>query len=144
MARPDPFSAKSVLETKHGTYTYYSLDALRRANIGHVEKLPYSIKVLLESMLRNLDGFIVTADDVAGLANWNAKAPVKEEIPFMPGRVVLQDFTGVPCVVDLAAMRDAMRCGPWAATRRRSTRWCRATSSSTIPCRWTRSRRRRR
>jgi aconitate hydratase len=60
-------------------------------------------------MLRNLDGFIVTADDVAGLANWNAKAPAKEEIPFMPGRVVLQDFTGVPCVVDLAAMRDAMK-----------------------------------
>lgn len=68
-----------------------------------------SIKVLLEAMLRNLDGFVVTADDVSGLANWNAKAPVKEEIPFMPGRVVLQDFTGVPCVVDLAAMRDAMK-----------------------------------
>jgi hypothetical protein len=74
-----------------------------------VVKLPYSIRVLLESMLRNLDGFVVTADDVSGLANWNAKAPVKEEIPFMPGRVVLQDFTGVPCVVDLAAMRDAMK-----------------------------------
>ena len=60
-------------------------------------------------MLRHLDGFVVTADDVAGLANWNAKAPAKEEIPFMPARVVLQDFTGVPCVVDLAAMRDAMK-----------------------------------
>ena len=60
-------------------------------------------------MLRNVDGFIVTADDVAGLANWNAKAVGEVEIPFMPGRVVLQDFTGVPCVVDLAAMRDAMK-----------------------------------
>jgi aconitate hydratase len=109
MARPDPFGAKASLTTKFGTYTYYSLEALRKKGVGHVERLPYSIKVLLESMLRNLDGFIVTADDVAGMANWNAKAPAREEIPFMPGRVVLQDFTGVPCVVDLAAMRDAMK-----------------------------------
>jgi aconitate hydratase len=105
--RPDPFQARQSFKTAHGTYTYFSLAALNK--VGKVDRLPYSIKVLLESMLRNLDGFIVTADDVAGLANWNAKAPVKEEIPFMPGRVVLQDFTGVPCVVDLAAMRDAMK-----------------------------------
>jgi aconitate hydratase A / 2-methylisocitrate dehydratase len=109
MPRPDPFNARATLKTKSNTYTYYDLAALTRQKIGHVDKLPFSIKVLLESMLRNLDGFIVTADDVAGLANWNAKAPVKEEVPFMPGRVVLQDFTGVPCVVDLAAMRDAMK-----------------------------------
>ncbi|XVJ60922.1 MAG: aconitate hydratase AcnA [Tepidisphaera sp.] len=105
--RPDPFQARQSFKTAHGTYNYFSLAALNK--VGKVDKLPYSIKVLLESMLRNLDGFIVTADDVAGLANWNAKAPAKEEIPFMPGRVVLQDFTGVPCVVDLAAMRDAMK-----------------------------------
>ena len=109
MAFQDPFKSKSTLKTSHGTYSYYNLHALKQAGIGHVDKLPYSIKVLLESMLRNLDGFIVTADDVSGLANWNAKSPAKEEIPFMPGRVVLQDFTGVPCVVDLAAMRDAMK-----------------------------------
>ncbi|MCC6676120.1 MAG: aconitate hydratase [Phycisphaerales bacterium] len=109
MARPDPFQARKTLKTPHGTYAYYALDALTKAGIGHVGKLPFSIKVLLESMLRNLDGFVVTADDVSGLANWNAKAPAKEEIPFMPGRVVLQDFTGVPCVVDLAAMREAMK-----------------------------------
>jgi len=109
MAFQDPFNSRASLSTKHGTYTYYNLGALTKAGIGHVDKLPYSIKVLLESMLRNLDGFIVTADDVSGLANWNAKSPAKEEIPFMPGRVVLQDFTGVPCVVDLAAMRDAMK-----------------------------------
>ncbi|MEY3230005.1 MAG: hypothetical protein RL689_92 [Planctomycetota bacterium] len=109
MSRPDPFKARATLSTKTRTYTYYDLGALSRQRIGHVEKLPFSIRVLLESMLRNLDGFVVTADDVAGLANWNAKAPAKEEIPFMPARVVLQDFTGVPCVVDLAAMRDAMK-----------------------------------
>jgi aconitate hydratase len=109
-ARPDPFQARQTLKTVHGTYTYFSLAALAKvAGAGKIDRLPYSIKVLLESMLRNLDGFVVTADDVAGLANWNAKSPAKEEIPFMPGRVVLQDFTGVPCVVDLAAMRDAMK-----------------------------------
>jgi len=109
MPRPDPFNSRASLTTKAGKFTYYDLNALKRQNVGHVDKLPFSIKVLLEAMLRNLDGFVVTADDVSGLANWAAKAPVKEELPFMPGRVVLQDFTGVPCVVDLAAMRDAMK-----------------------------------
>jgi len=104
-----PFNSRTTLSTKFGTYTYFSLQALKDAGIGHVDRLPFSVKVLLECMLRNVDGFVVTQDDVAGLANWNAKAPAKEEIPFMPGRVVLQDFTGVPCVVDLAAMRDAMK-----------------------------------
>jgi aconitate hydratase len=105
----NPFNAKKTLTTRHGTYTYYALDALVQQRIGNVARLPFSIKVLLESMLRNVDGFVVTADDVTGLANWNAKKPAMVELPFMPGRVVLQDFTGVPCVVDLAAMRDAMR-----------------------------------
>jgi aconitate hydratase len=104
-----PFNSRRTLTTKFGAYTYFALDALKEQKVGHVERLPFSIKVLLEAMLRNVDGFIVTQDDVAGMANWNAKSPVKEEIPFMPGRVVLQDFTGVPCVVDLAAMRDAMK-----------------------------------
>lgn len=105
----NPFNSRSTLSTSRGTFTYFALDALKRAGIGRVDRLPYSIKVLLESMLRNVDGFVVTQDDVAGLANWSAKSPAKEEIPFMPGRVVLQDFTGVPCVVDLAAMREAMK-----------------------------------
>jgi aconitate hydratase len=105
----NPFNAKKTLTTTHGTYTYYSLGALKDQKVGHVDRLPYSIKVLLESMLRNVDGFVVNADDVTGLANWNAKKPAMVELPFMPGRVVLQDFTGVPCVVDLAAMRDAMK-----------------------------------
>lgn len=107
MASPNPFNARKKLKTSFGEYTYYDLGSLR--GVGKVDRLPVSIKVLLEAMLRNLDGFVVTADDVAGLANWEAKSPAREEIPFMPGRVVLQDFTGVPCVVDLAAMRDAMR-----------------------------------
>ena len=110
MARANPYSARTTLRTSSGEYTYYDLAALDRAGIGvGIAKLPFSIRVLLESMLRNIDGFSVTQDDVAGLANYNATTIDATEIPFMPGRVVLQDFTGVPCVVDLAAMRDAMK-----------------------------------
>ncbi len=105
----NPFNSRKTLTVAGAAYTYFDLKALAQQRVGRVDRLPYSIKVLLESMLRNVDGFVVTQDDVAGLANWNAKSPAKEEIPFMPGRVVLQDFTGVPCVVDLAAMRDAMK-----------------------------------
>ena len=109
MAPVNPFNSRKTLTTSHGSYVYYDLNALAQQQVGHVQKLPYSIKVLLEAMLRNVDGFVVTNDDVVGLAKWNAKKPEQAEIPFMPGRVVLQDFTGVPCVVDLAAMRDAMK-----------------------------------
>ncbi|MFG0327235.1 MAG: aconitate hydratase AcnA [Phycisphaerales bacterium JB037] len=105
----NPFNSRRTLETSSGTYTYYSLGALIDQGVGRVGSLPFSIRVLLEAMLRNVDGFIVTQDDVAGLANWNATEVNRVEMPFMPGRVVLQDFTGVPCVVDLAAMRDAMK-----------------------------------
>jgi aconitate hydratase len=105
----DHFRSRSTLRTPHGEYAYYDLHALRKAGVGNVERLPYSLRVLLEALLRNVDGFIVTNDDVAGLAGWNPDAPAQTELPFMPGRVVLQDFTGVPCVVDLAAMRDAMK-----------------------------------
>ncbi|TVQ60972.1 MAG: aconitate hydratase, partial [Phycisphaerales bacterium] len=109
MAQPNPFKARSTLKVGGRSYTYYDLNAMAREKVGDIARLPFSIKVLLEAMLRNLDGFVVTTDDVVGLANWNAKSPTQTELPFMPGRVVLQDFTGVPCVVDLAAMRDAMR-----------------------------------
>ncbi|MFN0011503.1 MAG: aconitate hydratase AcnA [Phycisphaerales bacterium] len=106
----DAFNAKSTLTVNGKAYTYYSLAALEKGRIGRpIATLPYSIRVILESMLRSVDGFVVTADDVAGLANYDAKCVSKDEIPFMVGRVVLQDFTGVPCVVDLAAMRAAMK-----------------------------------
>jgi len=105
----NPFNSRRTLDVAGTTYTYFALEALRDQKVGHVEKLPYSIRVLLEAMLRNVDGFIVTQDDVVGLANYDAKSVNRVEMPFMPGRVVLQDFTGVPCVVDLAAMRDAMK-----------------------------------
>ena len=109
MAAKNPFNSRRTLTTRTGEYTYYALQALADQKVGHVGTLPYSIRVLLEAMLRNVDGFTVTQDDVAGLANWNATEVNKVEMPFSPGRVVLQDFTGVPCVVDLAAMRDAMK-----------------------------------
>ncbi len=105
----DPFNAQSTLSVDGEDYRYIRLDALKEKGLGDIDRLPYSIRVLLEAMLRNLDGFIVTNDDVSGLANYNAADVNRVEMPFMPGRVVLQDFTGVPCVVDLAAMRDAMK-----------------------------------
>jgi aconitate hydratase len=104
--RPDPFKARATLDTPVGQRTIYKLDACR--GVGEVTSLPYSIRVLLESCLRNLDNFIVTEEHVKALAAYDAKNPGEVEIPFTPGRVVLQDFTGVPAVVDLAAMRAAM------------------------------------
>jgi len=103
------FQSKSTLETRQGTVAYFELAALERAGLGKLDRLPYSIRVLLESALRNVDGHIVTEEDVRTLAGWSPDGAHKVEIPFLPGRVVLQDFTGVPCVVDLAAMRAAMK-----------------------------------
>jgi aconitate hydratase A / 2-methylisocitrate dehydratase len=108
MPSANPFAAESVLKTKGGEYTYYRIQQLADAGLGDVQTLPYSIRVLLESLLRNVDGFVVTEDDVKHLAAWNAEQPRSDEMPFMPGRVVLQDFTGVPAIVDLAALRSAM------------------------------------
>ena len=87
---------------------YYSLPALEEAGIGPVSRLPVSLRIVLESVLRNCDGKKVTESDVATLARWNAKEPAEEEIPFVVARIVLQDFTGVPLLVDLAAMRGAV------------------------------------
>jgi aconitate hydratase len=86
----------------------YSLPALEEAGIGPISRLPVSIRIVLESVLRNCDGKKVTEDDVVALANWSAKKPADEEIPFLVARIVLQDFTGVPLLVDLAAMRAAV------------------------------------
>lgn len=104
----DPFQARDQFDTGDGKAGYYRLGKLQEAGIGTIDKLPFSIRILLESVLRNCDGYVVSEDDVKNLATWNAASPAKVEIPFMPSRVVLQDFTGVPAVVDLAAMRSAM------------------------------------
>ncbi len=90
------------------TVQIYSLPALERAGFSGVSRLPYSMKILLENLLRREDNAFVKSDDIEALARWDARANVEKEISFMPARVLLQDFTGVPCVVDLAAMRDAM------------------------------------
>ncbi|MDA7892134.1 aconitase family protein, partial [Akkermansiaceae bacterium] len=87
--------------------SFHSLPALKDLGIGDVSRLPVSIRIVLESLLRNLDGRKVTESDIKNLANWDAKSPGDYEVPFTVARVVLQDFTGVPLVVDLAAMRDA-------------------------------------
>ncbi len=89
----DPFKAFSNLETKSGKVRYARLSRLSELKIGRIERLPFSIKILLESLLRNVDGFRVTETDVKILAQWDPKIPASKEIPFMPGRVVLQDFT---------------------------------------------------
>ncbi|MBM3777568.1 MAG: aconitate hydratase AcnA [Acidimicrobiia bacterium] len=102
------FGARTDLRVADGTVSLYSLPALERAGFPGVARLPYSLKILLENLLRREDGAVVTADDVRTLAAWDVTAPTEREISFMPARVLLQDFTGVPCVVDLAAMRDAV------------------------------------
>ena len=104
----DHYGARRQLKTKAGTVDYFSLQALTDKGIGHIDRLPYSIKVLLESALRNVDNYSVNPEDVEALASWNATEPGGAEIPFKPARVILQDFTGVPAVVDLAALRSAM------------------------------------
>ena len=101
------FNTRKPLQVGSETYTIYSLDALKPDH--DVDRLPFSLKVLLENLLRKEDGVNVTADHVHAVLSWDAKARPDKEIAFTPARVVMQDFTGVPAVVDLAAMRDAMR-----------------------------------
>ena len=103
----NPLNTLTALNEAEGKF-YYSLPSLESAGIGPVSKLPISIRVVLESVLRNCDGKNITEDEVKTLANWNAKSPSKSEIPFVVSRIVLQDFTGVPLLVDLAAMRSAV------------------------------------
>lgn len=101
----DSFQAKSHFELNNKKYCFYNISALG----SKVERLPYSIKVLLENLLRNEDGRLVTKEDIDNLANYKDSVTAQKEIPFIPARVVLQDFTGVPAVVDLAVMRDAVK-----------------------------------
>ena len=104
----DPFGVRDQFDTGNGNATIYRLSRLQDAGLGQIDQLPFSIRVLLESVLRNCDDFTVSQDDVKNLAAWVPQPP-KQEVPFKPFRVVLQDFTGVPAVVDLAAMRSAMQ-----------------------------------
>ena len=115
------FGARAPLQTRHaaslqGDYYLYRLDHLAKSGLApNLDRLPFSIKIMLEAVLRNCDGYLVREDDVRHLATWSpSPAPAGEgrgggELPFLPARVVMQDFTGVPCVVDLAAMRDAVK-----------------------------------
>jgi len=105
----DPFSARRKFETGQGPADLYDLARLEQLGLAKISSLPYSIRLLLEAALRTCDGYEVTEQDVKNLAAWRADAVPELEIPFKPARVVLQDFTGVPCVVDLAAMRAAMK-----------------------------------
>ncbi len=106
--RLDTFGSRGTFDTGNGQATIYRLNELAKRGIGSIDRLPFSMKILLENALRNLDNFEVSEEDVVALANWNAATPQPVEIPFKPARVVLQDFTGVPTVVDLAALRSAM------------------------------------
>ena len=106
--KPNSFQALDTLRVADRSYSYFRLDAIEKAGLTKLARLPFSLKILLENLLRFEDGRSVTKSDIEALAKWNSKSASDKEIAFRPARVLLQDFTGVPCVVDLAAMRDAM------------------------------------
>jgi aconitate hydratase len=108
MAHPNSFGSRTTLAVGDARYTIFALDALAGVPGAALDRLPFSLKVLLENLLRGEDGAFVRADDIRALASWDVGASVEKEIAFRTARVLLQDFTGVPCVVDLGAMRDAM------------------------------------
>ncbi|WP_243387024.1 aconitate hydratase AcnA [Bacillus kexueae] len=108
LTKNDVFQARKSFELNGKTYHYYSLKALEEAGLGDVSRLPYSIKVLLESVLRQVDGRVIKKEHVENLAKWGTKDVKDLDVPFKPSRVILQDFTGVPAVVDLASLRKAM------------------------------------
>ena len=108
MNSPDSFSARGAMSIGSESWEIWRLSALGKAGFD-IASLPYGLKILLENLLRNENGTDIAADDIRALAGWNPQADPDTEIRFTPARVVLQDFTGVPAVVDLAAMRDAMR-----------------------------------
>ncbi|HEX4976774.1 MAG TPA: aconitase family protein, partial [Nocardioides sp.] len=107
MPSKDSFGAKSTLDVDGKSYEIFRLDAVTGDGVD-VASLPYSLKVLLENLLRTEDGKNITADDIRALGAWDADAEPSKEIQFTPARVIMQDFTGVPCVVDLATMREAV------------------------------------
>ena len=116
MAAADSFSSRSTLDVGGKSFEIFRIDAL--AEHYDVAKLPYTLRVLLENVLRREDGQAITRDDVEAVATWVAADEPSREISFTPARVLLQDFTGVPAIVDLAAMRDAnaSTCTEWSIT----------------------------
>src|SRR5215218_9298565 len=108
MTSLDSFGSRATLDVAGKSYTIYRLDALSKKSNGNSDRLPFSLKILLENLLRNEDGAFVKPVDVETMANWDVRAKAENEIAFRTARVLLQDFTGVPAVVDLAAMRDAL------------------------------------
>src|ERR1700760_4684520 len=108
MTSLDSFKSRKTLKVGGKTYVYYSLPAAEKNGLKGISKLPYSMKVLLENLLRNEDGRSVKKEDIQAFAKWLKKRKLEHEIAFRPPRVLMQDFTGVPAVVDLAAMRNAM------------------------------------
>ncbi len=100
--------SKKSFELNGKTYTFYSLNTLDELGLSNVDKLPYSIRVLLESVLRQFDGRVIKEEHIMNLAKWGKSNDENAEVPFKPSRVILQDFTGVPAVVDLASLRKAM------------------------------------
>ena len=108
MSTVNSFGTRTALDVDGRAYQFFSLPALEKAGFSAIARLPYSMKVLLENLLRHEDGRFVQAADVQALATWDMKGSAQKEISFAPARVLLQDFTGVPAVVDLAAMRDGI------------------------------------
>src|SRR5471030_383138 len=109
MTSLDNFKYYRTLKVGSKTYAYYSLLVAEKNGLKGISRLPFSLKVLLENLLRNEDGRTVTKADIQGFAQWLKTKTSESEIPFRPARVLMQDFTGVPAIVDLAAMRDAMK-----------------------------------
>ena len=108
MTKQNDYSVRETLEVGGKPFVYYRLSGLEEQGLGKISKLPFSIKVLLEAAVRQFDGRAITKEHVKQLATW-AEGREEKEIPFIPARIVLQDFTGVPVVVDLAAMRDTVK-----------------------------------
>src|SRR4030066_1476169 len=104
----DQFDAKDVLETSRCRFTIYRLDRLEQQGLTQISRLPFSIRIMLESVLRQCNGKEILPSDVINLAGWIPNPSVRAAMPFRPARVIMQDFTGVPAIVDLAAMRDAV------------------------------------
>src|SRR5712675_2496110 len=109
MTSLDSFKCCRTLKVGSKTYAYYSLLVAEKNGLRGISRLPFSMKVLLENLLRHEDGRTVTKEDIQGVAQWLKNKTSEREIAFRPARVLMQDFTGVPAVVDLAAMRDAMK-----------------------------------